>query len=142
MCRLALLGLLKYLAEDERKRFTQLLSKLHLPPDLDEWRIRALQYLITSIREQRPLGDAASRNALIKLESTIKKMYGERANALGDEDHQELARINESEEARLLAEVQDFVREEQERDDEVPAPKPKKAPPKKKASAYVLSFPR
>lgn len=37
----------------------------------------------------------------------------------------------------MYAQVQDFVREEQEREDEVPAPKAKKAPPKKKASAYV-----
>lgn len=95
-------------------------------------------YLITSIQEQRPLGDAVSRNTLIKLDTLIKKAYGDRAKVLDDADHETLERLQtESEDAQLYASIQNFVREEQEREDADPAPiaKGKKAPARKKSTA-------
>ena len=47
-------GLLSSIAaEEDRKRYCQLLARLHLPLELDDFRIRALLYLIDSIRDVR-----------------------------------------------------------------------------------------
>ncbi|GAA5963743.1 hypothetical protein JCM3765_006835 [Sporobolomyces pararoseus] len=71
--------------KDERKLWCQLLPKLHIPEESDDLKIKALTVLISELKENRPLGDAVPRNALNRLETSLKKVFSERLDALTDE---------------------------------------------------------
>jgi hypothetical protein len=75
------------------------LAKLHLHEDLDDWKIRSLLFLVIripgmisliSFAQGRPLADATSNNALLKFETSVRKMYGDRAEPMNDGEHAEL----------------------------------------------------
>jgi len=64
---------------DARKTLVGFLSKLNLPENTEAyaWRTKAAYQLIASIKEKRPLSDAAPRNALARFEAVLVKNYPE-----------------------------------------------------------------
>ena len=69
-------------AEDERKLLCQLLPKLYITEEADDFKAKALLVLIGAIKQHRPLADAVSKNALNKFEAGLVKTFGERLDAL------------------------------------------------------------
>lgn len=55
------------------------LSKLNLPESdqADVWKTKAAYQLVASLKEKRPLSDAASRNAVTRFEASLLKRYPE-----------------------------------------------------------------
>lgn len=62
-----------------RKTLAGFLSKLSLPDSgqADTWKTKALFQLIASLKEKRPMSDAASRNAITRFEASLIKRYPE-----------------------------------------------------------------
>lgn len=65
--------------DDVRKTLAGFLSKLNLPEsDLaNVWKTKAVYQLVASLKEKRPLSDAASRNAITRFEASLIKRYPE-----------------------------------------------------------------
>ncbi|PWN53081.1 ARM repeat-containing protein [Violaceomyces palustris] len=60
---------------DERKVMCQLLSKLYLPDDLEEWKVKQLMFLGRRLKELNPFEDAVTRNSFERWENMIVKTY-------------------------------------------------------------------
>ncbi|GAA5884953.1 hypothetical protein JCM6882_007168 [Rhodosporidiobolus microsporus] len=71
--------------KDARKLWTQLLPKLYISEEADDFTIMALLELIEAVKENRPLTDTVPRNALNRFHSSLLKTFSERADALTDE---------------------------------------------------------
>ncbi|KAK4702820.1 condensin complex subunit 3, partial [Phenoliferia sp. Uapishka_3] len=72
--------------KDDRKLLCQLLPKLYIPEEIDEIKVKCLLVLINSLKLNRPLADAVSKNALIRFENGILKTFGDRVEALTEEE--------------------------------------------------------
>jgi condensin complex subunit 3 len=96
-----------YRAEDARKLWCQLLPKLYIPEEADDYSIKALLELISALkdvrplplpfppfpplltltfRQNRPLTDSVPRNALNRFETSLTKTFGARIEALSEEE--------------------------------------------------------
>lgn len=62
-----------------RKTLVGFLSKLNLPENSEvyTWKTKAAYQLIASIKQKRPLSEAAPRNALARFEAALVKNYPE-----------------------------------------------------------------
>lgn len=84
-----------------RKTLAGFLSKLNLPESdqADVWKTRAVYQLLASLKEKRPLSDAASRNAVTRFEAAVVKRYPELAGYDEDafraegEDHEDTSEL-------------------------------------------------
>ncbi|GAA5928774.1 hypothetical protein JCM3775_004631 [Rhodotorula graminis] len=105
--------------KDGRKLWCQLLPKLYVPDEADDLTIKALLVLLDELKDNRPLAEAVPRNALNRFEASLRKTFGERVDALTQEQ------LDESE---ALAEIKAWVdrvegdgSEEGEDDDDEPS---------------------
>ncbi|KAL8290386.1 hypothetical protein RQP46_002644 [Phenoliferia psychrophenolica] len=109
--------------KDERKLLCQLLPKLYIPEEIDDLKIKCLLVLISSLKLNRPLADSVSRNALLRFETGLLKTFGERMEALTED---ELAALNSAEEMKTTlsfikseeGEASDEEEEEEEGDED------------------------
>ncbi|EPQ26200.1 uncharacterized protein PFL1_06912 [Pseudozyma flocculosa PF-1] len=85
---------------DERKTMCQLLAKLYLPDELDEWKVRELLILNAMLKQLNPLDDTVTRNAFGRYEAALAKAYPEAAKAG--------AQLDLVESAEELAGLRDF----------------------------------
>lgn len=67
--------------EEERKVLITMLGKLYIPADADPEKLRGVYELVAQAIEDKIAGDAASRNALNKLEVSLGKIVGDLAAA-------------------------------------------------------------
>lgn len=89
------------ITDDVRKALAGFLSKLNLPESdqADVWKTKAIHQLILSLKEKRPVSDAASRNAIIRFEASLIKRYpeleayDEDAFRAEGEDHEETSEL-------------------------------------------------
>ncbi|KAI5479984.1 condensin complex subunit 3 [Pseudohyphozyma bogoriensis] len=88
--------------KDERKLLCQLLPKLYIPDEIDELKIKSLLTLIASLKLNRPLADTVSKNALVRFETSLTKAFGEKLDALTEDQ------IKEAEELKA---THDFIRQ-------------------------------
>lgn len=79
--------------EDTRKLLCQLLNKLYIPNDVDEWKLKNLLLLISQLGLHRPLSDTVSKNALAKFETGLKKRFADKAANLDEEDFRKLEEL-------------------------------------------------
>ncbi|KAH8914244.1 hypothetical protein BT69DRAFT_1233008 [Atractiella rhizophila] len=72
--------------KEQRKLFCQLLSRLWLPDQLDEWKAKGMAIWISDLKDRRPLADAVSKNAINKFEKNLKDKYPKELAGLDDDD--------------------------------------------------------
>ncbi|BGP19048.1 hypothetical protein JCM10213_009242 [Rhodosporidiobolus nylandii] len=95
--------------KDARKLWTQLLPKLYIPEEADELSIKALLELVGAVKENRPLTETIPRNALNRFETSLTKIFGEKLEALTDE---------QVEASDLVRSVREWVEKVDAEDDE------------------------
>ncbi|GAA5841466.1 hypothetical protein JCM9279_000662 [Rhodotorula babjevae] len=81
--------------KDARKLWCQLLPKLYVPDEADDLTIKALLVLIDELKDNRPLAEAVPRNALNRFEASLRKTFGERVDALTQEQLDESEAVAE-----------------------------------------------
>jgi condensin complex subunit 3 len=144
-CEFALTASSLLTAEDERKLLCQLLPKLYIPEEIADLKVKSLLWLVASLKvvsrpgliisrsvepdlviasQTRPLADTVSKNALDRFEKALLKTFGERVEALSEEDLAEAVEMKETQDfvAQLVAEDdgsdEDGDEEEEDEEDE------------------------
>lgn len=70
---------------ETKKVFLSLLSKLHMPDEIETVKLYSLTLLVRAIIEKRPPADAASRNALTKFSASLTKKYPEQMEGFSED---------------------------------------------------------
>ena len=81
--------------DDERKALCQLFSKLYLPEEVDENKLRILKLFITTIRTRRPFKDTTSTSALTRFNKTLEASYEAQLSALTEDEYHKLEELDE-----------------------------------------------
>ncbi|POY70728.1 hypothetical protein BMF94_6138 [Rhodotorula taiwanensis] len=101
-----------YRAEEKeaRKLWCQLLPKLHVPEEADDSKIRSIMYLIDELKDNRPIADTVSKNALNRFQTALHKSFDERLDGL---DEGARAAVEQSDDVKAIkAWVRKVEREE------------------------------
>ncbi|KAG8801371.1 hypothetical protein FRC16_000627 [Serendipita sp. 398] len=82
--------------EDAHRRlYIQLLSKLYLPPGIDDNKLRKLKYLASSYKLNRPFPDSTSKNAFDRFLKTLDKNYVDILNGISEEESRKLEALQD-----------------------------------------------
>ncbi|KAF8647428.1 hypothetical protein AX16_006718 [Volvariella volvacea WC 439] len=81
------------LEKEDKKIFCQLLGKLHIPDQADEYLLKRLRLLIYTLRLRRPIRDTVSNNALTKFESMFLKKFEKQLEDFSEEEYRKLERL-------------------------------------------------
>ncbi|GAA5979389.1 hypothetical protein JCM10908_002905 [Rhodotorula pacifica] len=102
-----------YRAEDKepRKLWCQLLPKLYIPDETDDAKIHALLVLLEALKDNRPIGDTVSRNALNRFATALHKAFDERLENLDDEARSAMVHSDE------VKAIKDWVRKVEREED-------------------------
>ncbi|KAI0777818.1 nuclear condensing complex subunit [Trametes elegans] len=101
-------------AEDDKKALCQMFSKLYLPEEADDDKVRLLKLLLTNLRTRRPPRDTAAKNALIKFDAALSKKYEKQLENFSEDEFRKL------EELRELFDFLDDIIPDVDDDDEPP----------------------
>ncbi|KAF8317697.1 hypothetical protein DL93DRAFT_527157 [Clavulina sp. PMI_390] len=117
--------------KERRKSYVQLLSKLYIPEEIDDDKLRTLMLLISYLRRRRPLRDTVAKNALSRFETSIAKKFAPQLEAFNEEEFRELQQMKE------LFEFIDTV--ESDAEEEIPLDQPRRSNSKTSARSRSQS---
>ncbi|THH04391.1 hypothetical protein EW145_g5552 [Phellinidium pouzarii] len=115
--------------KDDRKVFCQLLTKLYIPDEVDDDKIRTLKLLINNVRSRRPIKDTTSNNALTRFDNTISKKFEAQLEEFNEEEYRQLENLKD-----LFDFLDDIIPEDDE--EEV---KPKRGPRKRRSESIATT---
>ncbi|KAG9120574.1 hypothetical protein FRC07_003879 [Ceratobasidium sp. 392] len=96
----------KEMSKEDRKILVQMLSKLHLPDELENLKVLSLHLLITNLRRCRPLRDAPTRNAFKKFDTVFRKKYAEQLTGMTQAEHESFGELHIQELQSWIDEVE------------------------------------
>ncbi|KZV97200.1 hypothetical protein EXIGLDRAFT_833051 [Exidia glandulosa HHB12029] len=98
-----------------KKILCQMMSKVFIPNEIDDDKLRTLVVLLSNIQLRRPIHDTTAKNALDRFEKSLRKKFADKLEGVSEEDYRKLEHLSK------LFEFLDAMPEVEE--DEPPAPK-------------------
>ncbi|KIK98064.1 hypothetical protein PAXRUDRAFT_824294 [Paxillus rubicundulus Ve08.2h10] len=81
--------------KEDKKVLCQVLTRLHLPENVDDDKIRTLKLLIYNIFTRRPLRDTTARNAFTKFDAAVSKKYVDKLTDFSEEEYRQLEQLDD-----------------------------------------------
>ncbi|CCM04766.1 uncharacterized protein FIBRA_06956 [Fibroporia radiculosa] len=85
----------KEATKDDKKTLCQLFSKLYIPEELDDDKLRTLKLLTYSLRSRRPMRDAAAQNAIVKFDDLISKKFARQLEGFSEDEYRQLENMQD-----------------------------------------------
>ncbi|KAA1474990.1 ARM repeat-containing protein [Dentipellis sp. KUC8613] len=115
--------------KDDKKVLCQVLTKLYIPPEMDDDKIRRLKLLMQTLLARRPIRDTAANNAFAKFDKSISQKFEKQLEAFNEDEFRELESLKD------LFEFLDDIMPEEDEEDEAP----KKRGRKRRSDSVVTS---
>ncbi|TFK48905.1 ARM repeat-containing protein [Heliocybe sulcata] len=119
----------KDMQKEDKKALCQAFSKLYMPENVDDDKIRTLKLLMHNLTSRRPLRDTTANNALARFDAAISKKYEKQLEDFNEEQYRQLESLKE------LFEFLDDIIPESDEEEETP----KKKVSRKRRSMSVAS---
>ncbi|TFY65773.1 hypothetical protein EVG20_g5314 [Dentipellis fragilis] len=116
--------------KDDKKVLCQVLTKLYIPPEIDDDKIRRLKLLMQTLLARRPIRDTAANNAFAKFDKSISQKFEKQLEAFNEDEFRELESLKD-----LFEFLDDIMPEDDEEEDEAP----KKRGRKRRSDSVVTS---
>ncbi|KAI0063895.1 hypothetical protein BV25DRAFT_1823946 [Artomyces pyxidatus] len=120
----------KDMEKDDKKVLCQVLSKLYIPPEVDDDKIRTLKLLMHNLHSRRPLRDSAANTAFTKFDNSISKKFEKQLEDFDEAEYRQLESLKD-----LFEFLDDIIPDDDEEEVELP----KKRATRKRRSESVAT---
>ncbi|KAH7096918.1 nuclear condensing complex subunit [Auriculariales sp. MPI-PUGE-AT-0066] len=110
---------------EDKKVLCQGLSKIFIPMEVDDLKIRTLVVLVSNVQRRRPIGDSTARTALERFSKSLRKRFAEQLEGVTDEDMRKMDALTK------LFEFMDSMPEVEEQEQTQPSQSKKRGSSKK-----------